>query len=43
MMASCSNSWEPVDWAKAAVGRTIEVEQRRISFFTVKPPTGGSK
>jgi hypothetical protein len=40
MMASFSKSWEPVDWAKAAVGKAIAVEQRRISFFTCETPHG---
>jgi hypothetical protein len=36
-MVSFSNSTEPVDWAKAAVGMTTAVVQSRSSFFTLDP------
>src|SRR4051794_13617087 len=37
---SLSNSWVPVDWAKAAVGKATAVEQRRMNFFTEITPHG---
>ena len=38
-MVSSSNSTEPVDWAKAAVGITAAAEQNRMNFFTLDPKT----